>query len=100
MDPEDNIVPVGCGTQLLIDDYAVDDIWRLRRSPELPDKHLNNPVFTGASPFEDELRTYYNGNAGCHNAGLSRPGLGVARLPKERVVARTAGDELGRVVSW
>ena len=53
MEPEDYIVPVGCETQLLIDDYVVDDIWRIRRSPELPDKHLNNPVFTGAPPFED-----------------------------------------------
>ena len=53
MEPEDKIVPVGCETQLLIDDYVVDDLWRIRRSAELPDKHLNNPVFTGAPPFED-----------------------------------------------
>jgi len=50
---ENTTVPVGCETQLLIDDYVVDDIWRIRRSPELPDKHLNSPVFTGAAPFEE-----------------------------------------------
>jgi len=50
-------------------------------------------------PYGDELRIYYTGCSTCHNAsppsGDSRHGIGVARLPKERLVARTAGDELG-----
>ena len=36
---------VGTETQLLIDDHIVDDIWLIRRAPEMPVKHLNNPVF-------------------------------------------------------
>ena len=32
------------GTHLLIDDYLVDDIWMIRRSPEMPAKHLANPI--------------------------------------------------------
>ena len=48
-----NIISIGCDTQLLIDDYAVDDIWMIRRSPEMPVKHLENPILTSDSPFED-----------------------------------------------
>ena len=32
------------GPQLLVDDYLVDDIWMIRRSPELPVKNLDNPI--------------------------------------------------------
>ena len=32
------------GPQLLADDYLVDDIWMIRRSPELPVKNLDNPI--------------------------------------------------------
>ena len=41
------------GPQLLIDDYLVDDIWMIRRSPELPVKSLDNPIFEISAPFED-----------------------------------------------
>ena len=39
--------------QLLIDDYLVDDIWMIRRSPELPVKSLDNPIFQPGAPFAD-----------------------------------------------
>ena len=39
--------------QLLIDDYLVDDIWMIRRSPELPVKSLDNPIFQPRTPFAD-----------------------------------------------
>lgn len=35
---------LGCSTQLLLDDYVVDDVWNIRRSPELPMKYLGNPI--------------------------------------------------------
>ncbi len=47
-----NVVDVGTRSQLLLDDYAVDDIWMIRRSPELPVKHLENPIFTAPAPFD------------------------------------------------
>ena len=40
------------GPQLLIDDYLVDDIWMIRRSPELPMKSFDNPIFEARPPFE------------------------------------------------
>ena len=50
-------------------------------------------------PYGDELRIYYTGHVGCHNVSpaspSSRHAVGVARLPRGRLVARTAGDELG-----
>ena len=39
-------VRLDAGPQLLIDDHLVDDIWMIRRSPELPVKSLDNPIFT------------------------------------------------------
>ncbi len=35
---------VGTETQLLMDDYLVEDIWLIRRAPEPPVKYLNNPI--------------------------------------------------------
>ena len=50
-------------------------------------------------PYGDELRIYYTGCWTCHNAApvesIPHHSVGIARLPKERLVARTAGDELG-----
>ena len=50
-------------------------------------------------PYGDELRIYYTGHVGCHNLSPASPSskhaIGVARLPRGRLVARTAGDELG-----
>lgn len=43
----------------------------------------------------DELWMYYNGSSHAHCIPGGTKGVGVARLPKERLVARTAGDELG-----
>jgi len=37
------------GPQLLLDSYLVDDIWMIRRSPELPVKYLENPIFDATS---------------------------------------------------
>ena len=45
--------------------------------------------------YQDELRIYYTGNLSCHNVGGFTQRIGVARLPRERLVARTAGDEIG-----
>jgi hypothetical protein len=39
-----NPVRVGTASQLLIDDHVVDDVWMIRRSPEMPVKHLENPT--------------------------------------------------------
>ena len=41
------------GPQLLIDDYLVDDIWMIRRSPELPLKSMDNPILKPQPPFEE-----------------------------------------------
>lgn len=50
-------------------------------------------------PYGDELRIYYTGSPTCHNGspftGFKSMGVGVARLQKERLIARSAGDELG-----
>ena len=50
---ESTVVPVGTASQLLIDDYVVDDVWMIRRSPEMPVKHLENPIFNPPPPFEN-----------------------------------------------
>ena len=39
---------IGCDPQLLMDDHVVDDIWMIRRSPELPVRSLDNPIFVTA----------------------------------------------------
>ena len=52
----------------------------------------SNPPFI---EYGDELRIYYTGYGGAHNVGNRGLGLGVARLPKDRIVARVGGDELG-----
>ena len=49
--------------------------------------------------YGDELRFYYQGRSGSHNAPSRDGGVGVARLPKERIVARTAGDEVGALLT-
>ena len=48
---------VGTETQLLIDDHVVDEIWLIRRAPEMPVKHLNNPVLDDVGGNTDQLRT-------------------------------------------
>ncbi|MBM3802974.1 MAG: hypothetical protein FJW26_11795 [Acidimicrobiia bacterium] len=48
-----NVVQVGTNSQLLIDDHVVDDVWMIRRSPEMPVKHLENPIFNSPPPFEN-----------------------------------------------
>ena len=57
MGSEKDILEIGQQTHLLIDDYLVDDIWMIQRTPEEPVKYLNNPVFTecgGATILYDE----------------------------------------------
>lgn len=49
--------------------------------------------------YEDELRIYYNACNVSHNLTYGMHSVGVARLPKERLVARTAGDELGAILT-
>ena len=44
---------IGCDPQLLMDDHVVDDIWMIRRSPELPVRSLDNPIFVAGSPFAE-----------------------------------------------
>lgn len=39
---------VGTKTQLLLDDHVIDDVWMIRRAPEVPVKHLGNPIFPSA----------------------------------------------------
>ena len=47
----------------------------------------------------DELWLYYNGGNHAHCVPGGRKGVGVAKLPKDRLVARTAGDELGVLIT-
>ena len=47
----------------------------------------------------DELWMYYNGASHAHCVPGGRKGVGVAKLPKDRLVARTAGDELGVLIT-
>ena len=49
--------------------------------------------------YGDEIRFYFQGRAGSHNAPSRDGGIGLARLPKERIVARTAGDEVGALLT-
>ncbi len=50
-------------------------------------------------PYGEDLLFYYNGSNHSHNVPGSIRGLGLARLPKERLVARTAGDEPGMLIT-
>ena len=52
-----------------------------------------NPPFV---QHGDHLLIYYTAHDGAHNLEGRSTSLGVARLPKERFVARVAGDEVGR----
>ncbi len=60
-------------------------------------------IFGGTPPFieyGDELRIYYSGAAACHSLpAVTGRTMNVARLPKGRLVARTAGDELGALIT-
>ena len=58
-------------------------------------------MISGGRIFEcgDELRVYYCGHSGSHNVLNRTSGMGLARLPKERIVARAAGDELGVLIT-
>ena len=58
------------GPQLLIDDHLVDDIWMIRRSPELPVKSLDNPIFETPAPFEDAS---YGGNTVIYDEQAEHP---------------------------
>ena len=49
--------------------------------------------------YGDEIRIYYYGYNGSHNVPNRTSGIGLARLPKERIVARAAGDELGTFIT-
>lgn len=55
-----------------------------------------NPPFV---VLGDEIRIYYYGHGSSHNIPSPNQGLGVARLPKERFVARVAGDEVGALIT-
>ena len=60
-------------------------------------------MISTASPplveYRDEIRIYYNGSQFSHLVPGGKAGIGVARLPKERLVARVAGDELGVLIT-
>ena len=49
--------------------------------------------------YGDELRIYYTGQQHSHLVPGGVGGIGVARLPKERLVARVAGDEMGALLT-
>ena len=49
--------------------------------------------------YGDEIRIYYGGNSGSHNVTARSSALGVATLPRERIVARVAGDEIGALLT-
>jgi len=46
-----NYLKLENNTQLLLDDYFLDDIWMLRRAPELPVKSFCNPVISSDPPY-------------------------------------------------
>ena len=59
-------------------------------------------IFTSSPPlveFGDEIRIYYSGQQHSHLVPGGGCGIGVARLPKERLVARVAGDEMGAMLT-
>lgn len=50
--------------------------------------------------YGDELRIYYDGNPTSHNVKtFDGRAVGLARLPRERIVARVAGEELGVLIT-
>jgi hypothetical protein len=57
---------------------------------------VSNPAFV---EYRDEIRIYYSGNSGSHNVTNRAGALGVARLPRGRIVARVAGDETGALLT-
>ena len=56
----------------------------------------SSPVFV---EYGDELRIYFTGQQHSHLVPGGGGGIGVARLPKERLVARVAGDEMGALLT-
>ena len=58
-------------------------------------------MIAGARMIEhgDEVRFYYSGHSGSHNAAQRTSGTGLATLPKDRFVARAASDELGVLIT-
>jgi len=46
---------VGTGTQLLIDDYLVEDRWHLTRVLHRPEKFLRNPILVRDKPWEGDF---------------------------------------------
>lgn len=52
------LAEVGCATQLLIDDHVVDDVWMLRRVPEMPARHPGNPLRIAPSLYDADERLF------------------------------------------
>ena len=52
------VAQVGTATQLLIDDHVVDDVWMLRRVPEMPAKHPGNPLPIAPSLYDAEEKLF------------------------------------------
>ena len=52
------VAEVGTATQLLIDDHVVDDVWMLRRVPEMPAKHPDNPLPIAPSLYDAEEKLF------------------------------------------
>lgn len=55
------VCAIGGVTQLLLDDHIVDDIWMIRRVPEMPVKYSGNPLPLGRSAvvlFDSEENLY------------------------------------------
>ncbi len=46
---------IGDETQLLMDDFIVEDRWRLTRTLHHPDKYLRNPILLRDKPWEGDL---------------------------------------------
>jgi hypothetical protein len=49
---------IGNGIQLLLDDYAVEDRWKLTRNTASVVKHMGNPVLVQDKPWEDSMGGY------------------------------------------
>ena len=52
------VAEIGTATQLLIDDQIVDDIWLLRRVPEMPVKHPDNPLPITPTLYDAEEKLF------------------------------------------
>ena len=52
---EDQPLRIGCERQLFVDDYMVEDRWKLTRVLHQPEKFLKNPVLLRDKPWEGDV---------------------------------------------